>query len=200
MPVDLSSFSSLFTSNSVYFLGFSCFLGTQAKHLVKKANGGVKMVVWLLFTALLVYKSFSYVSNKQNKMKIFDLGDKFDRTKFKTGYKTLMQQLHPDISGFESAEEFGEIRRFYEAFENKVQPEKLWEIYVMFGDEFNIFSDEDIKRQTSNYAFTIHNLFEFLLRSLMIFLVSYYFYLGSAQRGFYCKMSLAISSLIYFSL
>jgi len=146
MGIDFGFLNSFFTSNSIYFLGFGCFLGSQAKNVLKKSNAVMKLVAWTLLTVYLIYKSYNHVSTLPNKMKLFGMEDQFNSTKFKSGYKALMQKLHPDTSGFDSSEEFGEVRRFYEAISEKVQPEKLWSIYVMFGDEFNIHSDDDVKK------------------------------------------------------
>jgi hypothetical protein len=196
--MDLGYLNSIFTSNPIYFLGFGCFIGSQAKNISKKSNLLVKFILWLSLSVLLTYKSYSHVSKLPNRMKSFHMGDEYNSLKFKLGYKALLLKVHPDTSGYDSAEEFGEALKFYEAFQNKVQPEKLWEIYVMFGDDFNIHNHEDIKKQKNGYYFTIHCFFEFLLKNLMIFIVSYYFFQGSAERGFFCKIILAIASIIYF--
>jgi hypothetical protein len=90
----------------------------------------VKLVLWLLFTLGMVYKPYTNTANRQNKIKQFNMDIEFDFKKFHKGYKDLMVQLHPDTSGYDSAEDFAEARRFYEVIKDKIEPEKIWEIYV----------------------------------------------------------------------
>jgi DnaJ-class molecular chaperone len=125
------------------------------------------------------------------------MGTEFEFKRFHKGYKDLMLTLHPDTSGYDSAEDFAEARRFYEVFKDKVQPEKLWNIYVMFGGEFNLYSEVDVKSEINQMGYSLYCTIESLLNLLMIFLIGFYFFNQSAKRGFFSRMSLAVGTLIY---
>ena len=111
-----------------------------------------------------------------------------------------MVKLHPDTSGYDSAEDFSNTRRFYDVFKDKVQPEKIWDLYVQFGDDFNIYSDEEIMSEEKHHSYTISCCIESLLNLLMVVLISFYYFNESAKRGFFTKVSLAFAGVMYLSL
>lgn len=138
-----STVKDLYFSTPIYFLGMSCFFGTRIKYILKETHFMVKLAIFAIFTFFMVYKPYTITDNKVNKIKLFGMNplEKFDFKKFTRGYKDLMVTQHPDTSGYDSAEDFAETRRFYSVLKDKVYPENIWQIYVQFGEDFNIYSD-----------------------------------------------------------
>ena len=192
----LSQIDSFYVSSPLYFVGISFILSREVNQGFKQTHKLIRLLAPLAILCLMLYKGHQTTANKPNYMKLFSTPSTFDAATFRSGYRRRAKQLHPDTSTEDTRDEFRELQEVYTRINNYPNQTKIWSLHVRFGDELNIMSNEAISREHNEYFSTIMFAVKSLMNYVMILLISFLFYSGTAKRGFFTQSFLWIISLL----